>query len=374
MARIAFIDVTVTVSYGGLQTVVWKLAEVLARAGHDVNIFSGAGEVSAPRSLGNVKVSTFPFCPRERVPDLGSRFQRTVERMSFARHARSAVIEGGYDWIIVDKPFDFFWPRLMPSSSKTRFAFVSGGTDFIPFDRTLQKRIDVLLACSYFNAWQLRARYRKRLPVVIYNGVDINQFVPRATPDTVLRAQLGVPDDAILFTFAGRLVGWKGLSVAIQALAEPLLRNISLRLLVIGDGPDKPKLKQLADQLGVTDRIIFHDPVAHDRLPAYYAASDVGVFPSVGDEAFGVTIAEAMSCAKPVIGSYIGGIPEVIGNEGRCGLLVPPGDARALAQALRALASDAAQRKTMGDAARARIEQQFTWEMAARRMAVALNI
>jgi glycosyltransferase involved in cell wall biosynthesis len=114
--------------------------------------------------------------------------------------------------------------------------------------------------------------------------------------------------------------------------------------------------------------------VAHDRLPDYYAAADVGVFPSIGDEAFGITIAEAMSCAKPVIGSYIGGIPEVVGNEGSCGVLVPPGDPRALAQAMRALALDPARRAAMGRAARARIERHYTWELVGQRMRAALGL
>ncbi len=376
MARIAFIDVTVTVSYGGLQTVVWKLAEVLARAKHEITVFGGAGSIAPPKSLGNVAVRTFPFRPRDRVLDLGSRFQRTVERMTFARHARAAVIEGEYDWVIIDKPFDFFWPwivrRQSPSGSKTRFAFVSGGTDFIPFDRTLVRRVDALLSCSYFNAWQLRTRYRKRYPIVIYNGVDVNQFTPRT--GATLRAQLGVPSETVLFAFAGRLVGWKGMSVALRALAEPALRDIPARLLVIGEGPDQPKLKELANTLAITERVIFHDPVPHDRLPDYYAAADVGFFPSIGDEAFGITIAEAMSCSKPVVGSYIGGIPEVVGNEGSCGVLVPPGDPRVLAQAMRALALDPARRADMGRAARARIEQHYTWGLVGQRMLTALGL
>lgn len=375
MARIAFIDVTVTVSYGGLQTVVWKLADVLARAGHDITVFGGHGSTVQPH--GKITVRTFPFRPRERVPDLGSRFQRTVERMTFARHARAAVIAGQYDWVVIDKPFDFFWPWIMPrrspSRSRPRFAFVSGGTDFIPLDRTLVRRVDALLSCSYFNAWQLRTRYRKRYPAVIYNGVDVNQFTPRSGAAT-LRAQLGVPNEVVLFAFAGRLVGWKGMSVALRALAEPALRDIPARLLMIGDGPDKRRLRELADTLGVTERVVFHEPVAHDRLPDYYAATDVGVFPSIGDEAFGITIAEAMSCAKPVIASYIGGIPEVVGNEESCGLLVAPGDAPALAQAMRALALDPARRTHMGRAGRARIEQRYTWELAGRRLLAALDL
>ena len=112
----------------------------------------------------------------------------------------------------------------------------------------------------------------------------------------------------------------------------------------------------------------------HDSLPDYYAAADVGVFPSIGDEAFGITIAEAMSCAKPVIGGYVGGIPEVVGNEESCGLLVPPGDSAALAQAMRRLADDAALRTRFGIAARARIERLYTWDMSAQRLLAALGL
>ena len=371
MARIALLELTATVSYGGIQTAVWNLAEALVRVGHDVSVFGGEGSIKAPFT--DIKVHTFPFLPRERVPNLGRRFQRTVERMSYARHARAAFIEGRYDWAIVSKPFDFFWPWILPKHVKTRFAFISGGTDFMPLDRTLQKRIAVVLACSYFNAWQLRTRYRKRSPAVVYYGVDVNQFSPRPEAARV-RVQLGVPSDAALFTFAGRLVGWKGLSVALHALAAPAVRDGPARLLVIGDGPEQGKLKALAAELGVGERVIFHPSVAHDRLPDYYAASDVGIFPSIGDEAFGITIAEAMSCGTPVIGSHIGGIPEVIGNEGHCGLLVPPGDVAALAEAMQLLAADPGRRKAMGRAARARIGQLYTWDLVGERTRAALGL
>lgn len=372
MARIAFIDVTVTVMYGGIQTAVWKLSDALARSGHDVTIFGGEGDIR-PQSLHpRIEVLTFPFRPREKVPDLGSRFQRTVERMSHARHARQAFAASGYDWAILTKPFDFYWPWVLPGYCKTRFCFMSGGTDFIPGDRILSKRIGVWVAASHFNAWQIHARY-KRWPVVIYNGVETDKFAP-SVHDGSLRARLGLAPDTVLFAFAGRLVGWKGLAVALKALAEPALRGVDMKLLIIGDGPERANLERLARDLGVSDLVVFHDPVPHDLLPAYYAAADVGVFPSIGDEAFGITIAEAMSCGKPVIASYIGGIPEVVGNEESCGLLVPPGDPAALAAAMRQLAEDAPLRARMGRAARERIVKLYTWEKAAQRLLGALGL
>lgn len=372
MARIAFIDVTVTVSYGGVQTACWRLADALTRAGHEVAMFGGNGDIRPTNLHPNIKVHTFPFRPREKVIDLGSRFQRIVERATHARHARHAFAAGSYDWAILTKPFDFYWPWILPNDCKTKFCFMSGGTDFYAGDRALSKRIDAWVAASQFNAWQIHARY-KRWPKVIYNGVETDKFAPGVRDDS-LRARLGIAPDAALFAFAGRLVGWKGMAVALKALAEPALRDANAKLLIIGDGPQKPELKQLAQSLGVANRVLFHDPVPHDKLPALYGAVDAGVFPSIGDEAFGITIAEAMSCGKPVIASHIGGIPEVVGNEETCGLLVPPGDPAALAAAMRRLADDAALRTRLGTAARVRIERLYAWDMSAQRLLAALGI
>jgi glycosyltransferase involved in cell wall biosynthesis len=371
MARIAFIEVTATVSYGGVQTAVWKLAEALAALGHEVSVFGGAGTIQPPVH-NNVSVHTFPFTPRERVPDLGSRFRRIVERLSFARHARHAFAAGNYDWAVLTKPFDFYWPWILPKGCRTRFCFMSGGTDFFAGDRFLSRRVAAWVAASQFNAWQIHARY-KRWPKVIYNGVEIDKFTPGVCDDT-LRARLGIAPDTMLFAFAGRLVGWKGMGVALKALADAPMHDVNAKLLIVGDGPQKPELQQLAQSLGLTGRVLFHEPVPHDRLPALYGTVDAGVFPSIGDEAFGITIAEAMSCGKPVIASHIGGIPEVVGNEGSCGILVPPGDPAALAAAMRALASDRGRCRRMGEAARARAAARYTWRAAAQRLLAGLGI
>ena len=372
MARLAFIDVTVTVMYGGIQTAVWRLTDALARAGHEIAVFGGEGAIRPANLHPNITVHTFPFRPREKVPDIGSRFQRIVERASHARHARHAFAAGNYDWAVLTKPFDFYWPWILPKDCKTKFCFMSGGTDFYVGDRALSKRIDAWVAASQFNAWQIHARY-KHWPKVIYNGVEIGKFAPGERDDT-LRARLGIAPDTVLFAFAGRLVGWKGMGVALRALAEPAMRNVNAKLLIVGDGLQKPELQQLAQSLGLAGRVLFHDPVPHDALPGLYSAVDTGVFPSIGDEAFGITIAEAMSCGKPVIASHIGGIPEVVGNEESCGLLVPPNDAAALAHAMRLLADDPARRARMGEAGRARIARMYTWDLSAQRLLAALGL
>ncbi len=188
---------------------------------------------------------------------------------------------------------------------------------------------------------------------------------------TSLRQQLGVSDPTFLLAFAGRVVGWKGLSVAIDAIAQ--LRDEDVKLLIIGAGDALEQLKNKAMVKGVAEQVIFHQPVEHAMLPEFYAACDAGVFPSIGDEAFGITIAEAMACGKPVIASYIGGIPEVVGNEQSAGLLVTPGDVTAMVKAINHLRALPDRGKAMGENARQRIASHYTWQHSAQRLLQALK-
>ncbi|MQY52562.1 glycosyltransferase family 4 protein [Rhodocyclus gracilis] len=364
--NIAFLDVTSTVSYGGIQTAIWELARALSDQGHRITIYGGRGNICPEVGGRDIAVHQFSFTPRDRFPNLGTRFRKLAERWSFSRQARNAVIDGNHDWVVLTKPFDFFWPKLLPSTSKTRFAFMSGGTDYMPGDRRLAGGIDAWLACSHFNAWQISSHY-KRYPDVMFNGVDVELFHPRQRSDT-LRTSLGVREHEVLFAFAGRLAGWKGLSVALNALAHPEMRAYPAKLLLVGKGDALADLQARAAQLGVEDRVIFHAAVPHHDLPQFYASADAGIFPSLADEAFGITIAEAMACGIPALASYNGGIPEVVGNEGSSGLLFPIGDIGACAAAMAKLCADAALRKQLGANARARIVATYTWQMAATRL------
>lgn len=370
MAKIAFIDVTTTTSYGGIQTAVWSLAQAINAKGHEVTVVGGSSEDRGDFPEG-VRRLTFPYVARNRFPNFGNRFRKLAERLSFAYYARRSVQQEQFDWIVLTKPFDFFWPRIIGKHSHTRFAFMSGGTDFVALDRYFAPHINAWLACSHFNAWQIRTRYR-RFPKVMFNGVDTEVFKPGN--GSMGRENLGLKKDDIVFAYAGRMVGWKGLTYAIEALARPELAGIPVKLLLVGNGPSVRTLQTLAKQLGVVERIVFHAAVPHRSLPDFYAASDIGIFPSIGDEAFGITIAEAMSCGKAVIASHIGGIPEVVGNEGSCGILVPPGSSIALARAIRKLVDSPQTRQQMGDASRIRIEHLFTWEKAAQRLLYALDL
>jgi glycosyltransferase involved in cell wall biosynthesis len=96
-------------------------------------------------------------------------------------------------------------------------------------------------------------------------------------------------------------------------------------------------------------------------LPLFYSIADVAVFPSVADEAFGISVGEAMSCGMAVVSTNIGGIPEVVGEDG--GILVPPKDEHSLARAIKILISDQDLRKKINVSARKRIVQNFSWDV-----------
>jgi glycosyltransferase involved in cell wall biosynthesis len=199
---------------------------------------------------------------------------------------------------------------------------------------------------------------------VVPNGIDADLFRPR--PVAEARAELGLGREP-LFACVGRLSRDKGIHHALRALA--LLDNDAARpkLVIVGDGEEREHLERLAHELQVDTRVTFAGAQAPEKVPLYLAAADVFLFPTERDEAAPLVLPQAMACARPVVASRIGGIPEVIGDSSEFGRLVPPGDAGALADALRALLSDERLRLRLGEAARQRALAEFTVERMAER-------
>ena len=198
-----------------------------------------------------------------------------------------------------------------------------------------------------------------RRVAVIPNAVDltaVDQLSPAA-----IRAELSWPPDAHLVATACRLVKEKGVDALVSAIASG---PPALRAVVIGDGPERPALETLAARLGVTDRVAF----LGQRIPSlpYLAACDSAVMLSPASEHCSNGILEAMGCGKPVVATAVGGNPELV-RDGVTGLLVPPGDARALVAALGTLAGDRSLAQRLGAAGRERVEREFRMESVAAR-------
>jgi glycosyltransferase involved in cell wall biosynthesis len=194
---------------------------------------------------------------------------------------------------------------------------------------------------------------------VVPNGIDHSLFRPRNRGQ--VRSELGLCNGH-LFVSAGRLDREKAMHNAIRALAELAGSGAEARLVIIGSGPEREPLGQLASSLGLETRVIFAGTQPHEVVAKYFAAADGFLFPTERAEAAPLVLPQAMACAAPTVASDIGGIPEVVLRSGLNGLLVPPGDVRALAEAMRALVGNEELRWQLGEAARHRVLAEYTIE------------
>ena len=189
---------------------------------------------------------------------------------------------------------------------------------------------------------------------VIPFGIDTDVFRP---------THMNQQQNQFSILYAGWLYPLKGLPYLIQAVARTKKLGLNVNLKIVGEGKQKQELRALARRLGVEPNIVFQGVVSYSHMPRQYQECDVFCFPTLG-EPLGKVLIEAMSCAKPVIASNIGGPTEIIQNEVN-GLLVPPGNSEALAEKIIMLANDENARRRMGAKARETVLARFSWQVIA---------
>ena len=155
----------------------------------------------------------------------------------------------------------------------------------------------------------------------------------------------------------------KGIRFLVEAVAQLKPRFPELKLVLAGDGFERPALVKLAEELGIGNDVTFLGWVPNVSLPHYYRAAAISVIPSL-EEGFGIPAAEAMGCEVPVVASDAGGLPEVV-EHGVTGLIVPRGDTPALAKAIGSLLENPEQARRMGVAGRERALRLFDWDHSA---------
>jgi len=200
---------------------------------------------------------------------------------------------------------------------------------------------------------QLLRSYGVTRPIhVIPNGIDLEPY--RSVDPAVVRREFSVPDDAVLFLFLGRLAKEKNLSAFIGAVQIVISRGHNVYAMLVGDGPERAALEDAAHRLRVAHRVVFTGRVPHAETPAYHAAADVFVMPSVTEvNPYGVI--EALAAGCPVVATDSFGMREIL-THGEDAFLVPP-DAESLSEAMALLASDRRLREGMSAFARAKAEQ-----------------
>lgn len=206
---------------------------------------------------------------------------------------------------------------------------------------------------------------------VIPNGVDLGKFTPSALPDQALKRKLGLAGMRVI-GFIGSYYAYEGLDILLRALPAMLALHPTVRVLLVGGGPQEKRLRQLASELGVGDKVVFAGEVAHDRVCDYYNLFDVMVYPRLPtrltDLVTPLKPLEAMAQGRVVAASDVGGHRELIAH-GVNGMLFPPGDPSALAATVNALLTDPQSWPVLRGKARSFVEAERSWPASVARYA-----
>jgi glycosyltransferase involved in cell wall biosynthesis len=350
------------------------LQRLRAEGGHDVEVFTSAYKGSPDQTFAGIPIHRFRYFFRrwenltheETAPD---RMRRSllyrVMPLFFVIAGilaiRRLVRRRTYDIIHVHWPVPlalFGWaaqrggrPRRPPIVTTFYGAELRLGGGFRRFIAWAARRSARVIAISSYTSAALRA--------IVDVPVEVIPYAAALPPSSASPAR--AHGDATVL-FVGRLVERKGVAHLIDALAR--LDDHS-RLVVVGDGPERPRLEARARELGLADRVVFRGRISDAELQRAYQGADVFVLPAVVDsrgdtEGLGVVLLEAMNYGVPVVASNIGGIVDIVVDR-ETGILVPPADPVALAGALQTVLGDPSRARELGEAGRRRLAEHFSW-------------
>jgi len=375
---------------GGMNVYVLELSKRLAQRNLEVEIYTRATSSALPpvvEAAPGVRVHHVLAGPYEGL----MKDELPGQLCMFARHLLRA--EAGHEVGYFDLIHSHYWlsgqvgallrdrwsvplAHTMHTMAKVKNALLAEGDKPEPAARVLGEEqvvdaADMLIANTDLEASQLIDLYDAwpNRVEVIHPGVDLGVFRP--TPQDAARRRLGIPADAVVPMFVGRLQPLKAPDVLLRAVARLLERDPSLRhrLLVpvvggpSGSGLEHPEgLATLASDLGIADVVRFVPPVSRDVLVDWYAAATLVCVPSY-NESFGLVAVEASAVGTPVVAAAVGGLTTVVRNE-VTGLLIGGHDPEDYARAIERLAVAPAYRDRLGAAAAERA-QHFAWERTA---------
>jgi len=231
---------------------------------------------------------------------------------------------------------------------------------FRQVERNLAKSSDALIAVSPEVRDELVAEGigSEEKFAVIRLGIPLEERLAGETKDLDFRHLYGIPRDAFVVGWVGRMTGVKDTGAVLEIARATRERCVDAALVMVGDGPDRGRLEQVAHDLGIARSTYFvgYQP----DVAGYYRLFDAFVLPSV-NEGTPVSAIESLASGTPVVANRVGGVPDVV-RDGVDGYLVEPGDTEAAAERLATLAGDATLRARMGEAGRAEVLERYSVE------------
>lgn len=380
-----------SVDAGGQNIYVSHVARGLARAGHQVDVFTRRDHPGQPTVVDvrpgmrvlHMNAGPAEFIPKEKLLPHMPAFTRSMHQV--LQHS------GPYDVVHAN----FFMSGLVAMQLKAHFNLPmvmtfhalglvrrehQGTADAFPRERLdieyrIVRNADCLIAECPQDKLDLMRLYGAKSDHIstVPCGVDLTEFSPGSKSRA--RRLLGLAEDEFIVLQLGRLVPRKGIDNVIRAVSR-LDRSRRVRLVVVGGESAEPderatpeiaRLRGVARECGVAHRVTFTGQRQRADLRAWYVAADAFVT-TPWYEPFGITPLEAMACGTPVIGSAVGGIQYSV-VDGVTGYLVPPRDPEALAERLAYLHDNPAHADALGRAGIRRVRSMFTWDRIADELA-----
>jgi glycosyltransferase involved in cell wall biosynthesis len=383
-----------SIDCGGQNVYVAHLARELGLAGHLVDIFTRRDAIGQKQLLqwsDNIRVVHVPagpahYVPKEQMLPYIQAFCRFVTRFARRQPALYDIVHANFFMSgmvaqhlkqVLGIPFVITFHAL---GHVRRLA--QGAADGFPparvrIESTLMRQADRIIAECPQDRQDMEDLYGAapgRISVAPC-GFDPDELWP--VPLAEARARLGLPPDKFLVLQLGRMVPRKGVDTVIQGVAMLRTRHgVDAELLVVGGDVDRPhgsdglemaRLRALAAQQGIAEHVRFTGQKQRAELRYYYSAANAFVT-TPWYEPFGITPVEAMACARPVIGSEVGGIKSTV-VDGVTGFLIPSRDPQAVAARLAALERDPELARGMGEQGLRRAYQHYTWRTVAQQAA-----
>ncbi|MDO9579722.1 MAG: glycosyltransferase family 4 protein [Bacteroidales bacterium] len=364
--RIAHIICAFPPYMGGMGNVCFEQAKELVRLGHQVVVFT-------PQYKKNVPL-TEDIC--------GFKVQRLKPFFKFGNSAflpRLSKRLKGFDIIHLHWPFAGVGESILFNKFLSSRLIVQYHMDLIDtnvrgfifslynilFNGWLVKSGQKILVSSwaYLKTSRIKKYYQKFKNKFIISpfGVEQDRFFPQEK-DKELLLKYDIKDDHKVVLFVGgldRAHYFKGVEVLLRAVANENLIHSSLKLIIVGDGDLKEGYEALAEELEISNKVIFAGSVSNEDLPLYYNLSDIFVLPSVSrSEAFGLVSLEAMACAKPIIVSDLAGPNSLVEENG---LIVNVNDINDLSLKIKKLVEDKELMSSFGQMGLKLVQAKYNW-------------
>jgi len=374
MARILLVTNDFPPRSGGIQSYLENLVGGLVKTGtHTLTVYApkwkGCEAFDLEAATDGYEVVRHPTTLMVPEPSVAIRMRRLI-----ASYDIDTV------WFGAAAPLALLAPLARDAGASRVIASTHGhevGWSMLPLARTALRRIgndtDVVTFISQYTRDRFASAFGPRAALErLSPGVDTDRFEPDSVARAELRARYRLGERPVIVCLS-RLVPRKGQDMLIRALPAIRARIDGAALVIVGGGPYRTTLHQLAHQFGVAEHVVFTDGVPGDELPAHHAMADVFAMPcrtrgaGLDVEGLGIVYLEASASGVPVVAGRSGGAPESV-IDGETGLVVDGGDVGAIAVAVGDLLADPDRAAQMGAAGRRWVVENWQWHTKAQRL------